>query len=144
MITSLRTRAFQIIIHLVILLGMLMVMTAVASAQTGTTAGFKPLVDLPAQSPAKFSGLYSSQDLTTFVNRMFFLMISIGGMLAVGRLSYAGWLYMIGDNFGNLKKAKGIVGNVVIGLLILLSIWLILMQINPYILSTDILQSFSR
>ncbi len=121
-----------------------MVMTSVASAQTGNTAGFKPLVDLPAQAPAKFGGLYSSQDLTTFVNRMFFLMISIGGMLAVGRLSYAGWLYMIGDNFGNLKKAKGIVGNVVIGLLILLSVWLILMQINPYILNTDILQSFSR
>lgn len=144
MTSTFKTKIFQIVTHTIVLLGILAVITDVVFAQTGTTAGFKPLVDLPAQAPAKFSGLYSSQDLTTFVNRMFFLMISIGGMLAVGRLSYAGWLYMIGDNFGNLKKAKGIVGNVVIGLLILLSIWLILMQINPYILNTDILQSFSR
>lgn len=144
MTTTLKTRVFHITAYIIILSGILAMMTSVTFAQTGNTAGFTPLVDLPAQAPAKFSGLYSSQDLTSFINRMFFLMISIGGMLAVGRLSYAGWLYMIGDNFGNLKKAKGIVGNVVIGLLILLSIWLILMQINPYILNTDILQSFSR
>lgn len=144
MTTTLKTKIFQIVTYAIMLVGILIVMTSTVFAQTGTTAGFQPLVDLPAQAPAKFSGLYSAQDLTSFINRMFFLMISIGGMLAVGRLSYAGWLYMIGDNFGNLKKAKGIVGNVVIGLLILLSIWLILMQINPYILNTDILQSFSR
>lgn len=113
--------------------------TLMADAQTG----FVPL-EKSIQQSSRFGNLYQSNDLTTFINRLFFFMISIGGMLAVGRLVYAGWLYMIGDNFGNLKRAKEVVGNVVIGLLLLLSIWLILMQINPYILNTNILQSFSR
>jgi uncharacterized membrane protein YgcG len=89
----------------------------------------------------KVGTIYQSQDLTTFINRLFFLMISIGGMLAVGKLCYAGWLYMMGESYGSVKKAKGIVGNVVIGLLLLLSIWLILKLINPEMLNLDVLKS---
>ncbi|MBI5003795.1 hypothetical protein HZC00_01740 [Candidatus Kaiserbacteria bacterium] len=121
----------------------LFILTATLTFAQQTTAGtsnFVPLVDLPSQS-SKFAGFYSAQNLSAFLNRLFFFAISLGGILAVGRLVYAGWLYTMGDMGGNIKKAKEIIGNVVIGLLLLLSIWLILNQINPEILNLSILRN---
>jgi len=107
-------------------------------AQTG---GFHALQDL-SDSP-RLSGLYTTGSLTDYINKMFLFLIAIGGMLAVGRLAYAGWLYMLGESSNGVKKAKTIIGDVVIGLLLLLSIWLILDLINPQILNLDVLKILS-
>ncbi|MBM3260835.1 hypothetical protein FJY93_00255 [Candidatus Kaiserbacteria bacterium] len=114
-------------------------MAAHAQGQPGQQT-FVSLSKIEQQSQ-KTSGMFADRDLPTFINRIFFFLITLGAMLAVGRLAYAGWLYMLGDNYGNLSKAKTIIGNVVIGLLLLLSIWLILNLINPQILNLDVLQS---
>ena len=118
-------------------------MTFAAYAQgTQTQQQFVSLSKIEQQS-SKTTGIFTSGDLSTFVNRVFFFAITLGAMLAVGRLSYAGWLYMLGDNYGSLNRAKTIIGNVVIGLLILLSIWLVLNLINPQILNLDVLSSIT-
>lgn len=64
-------------------------------------------------------------------------------MLAVLRLVYAGYIYMVSgvDSSFSLGKAKGIIGSVVFGLLLLLGIYLILYQINPDILKLNALEN---
>lgn len=90
----------------------------------------------------KLNGLFSSGDLRTFVERLFIFALSIGAILAVIRIMYAGYLYMgHGDMWGSLSKAKEIIADTVLGLLLLLAIYIILYQINPQILQINILNS---
>lgn len=70
-------------------------------------------------------------DLGTFINAAFKITLSIGAILAVLRIAYAGYQYMSSDAWGEKSHAKEILGDVVIGLLLLLSVYLILNQINP-------------
>lgn len=79
--------------------------------------------------------------MSAYFNALFTLAISAGAIAAVLRLAYAGYMYMgAADMWGNKQKAKEIMGNAIVGLLLLLSIWLILRQINPDILSLKVLQ----
>lgn len=75
----------------------------------------------------------------TFVNNFFKIALSIGAILAVLRIAVGGFTYMTSDAAGTKGKAKEILGDAVIGLLLLLSIWIILYQINPCLLRLDIL-----
>lgn len=79
-------------------------------------------------------------DLGDLVNTMFLAAIAIGAMLAVLQLARAGLLYMTSDAWGQKGKAKHLIQDVVIGLLILLSVWIVLNQINPQILNLDVLK----
>jgi len=79
--------------------------------------------------------------LAQFFNTLFKTAIVVGAMLAVLRLGYAGFIYMTSDLPGMKGDAKGIIGQTVLGLLLLLSVWLILNQINPQILNLDALQN---
>lgn len=101
--------------------------------------GFVPLS--PAPEGTKLAGLYGSASLADFINRLFTISISVGAILAVLRLAFAGYMYMTSDAFGHKSHAKEVIGDVVLGLLLLLSIWLILRQINPDILNLDILRN---
>lgn len=98
---------------------------------------FAPLADY---SPSeKLSGLYSGgQDLPVYINSIFKVAISVGAILAVLRLGYAGYMYMGGDMWGNKQHAKDMIRDVFIGLFLLLSVWIILYQINPDILKLNI------
>ena len=108
-----------------------------------TTANGQPIPgigeQLAASSPV-LQSLMTSNDLASFFNAFFKTAIVGGAMLAVQRLGYAGFMYMTTESFGNKGKAKGIIQEAVIGLMLLLSIWIILFQINPNILNLDILQ----
>lgn len=110
-------------------------------AQSTPTPGFKALTE-DAQFEKLFgtvsAGKTSTTDLTSFINGAFKMLISIGGILAVLRIAYAGYQYMSSDAWGEKSHAKEILGDVVIGLLLLLSVWLILYQINPQILELKI------
>lgn len=103
-------------------------------------SGFVPLADVGSQS-SKLSGLYSSGDLSTYINNVFQFAIALGAIAAVFRLVYAGYLYMGSDMWSKKGEAKTIIGDVVLGLLLLITIWLILYQINPDIVSLNALKS---
>lgn len=105
--------------------------------------GFVPLADVSASS--KLGSLYnSSGDFSTFINDLFKFALSIGALAAVLRLAYAGYLYMgQADMWSHKGEAKKIIGDVTLGLLLLLGIWLILNQINPDILKMNALQDIT-
>lgn len=105
---------------------------------------FVPLAPGVEQS-SKLSSLYSSQDLATYVNRMFVFAITIGAIMAVVRLMIAGYMYMgSGDMWSSKGKAKEIFSDVIFGLLLLLSIYLILFQINPNLLNLNALDQIKN
>lgn len=115
----------------------------VAHAQQQTN-GFVSLSDATGngqQGQLGIPGLFSAKDLGDFVNKLFIFAITIGGFAAVGRIVYAGWMYMMGDSLGGMRRARDIFRDVVIGILLLLSIWLILNVINPDILKFKVLDS---
>lgn len=82
--------------------------------------------------------------LVQFFNTIFKTAIVVGAMLAVLRLGYAGFIYMTSDLVGEKGRARSIISNAVLGLLLLLSVWLILNQINPQILNLNILQNVNN
>lgn len=106
------------------------------------TTKFCPLS--PAPGGSRLADLYSSESLSSFVNKIFVAALSVGAILAVLRLAFAGYLYMTTDAWGQKGKAKEVIGDVVLGLLLLLSIWLILRQINPQILDLDAFRYISQ
>lgn len=87
-----------------------------------------------SQSPM-LSQVYQSGDLAGWVNAIFRVSLSVGAILAVLRIMYAGYLYMSSEAFGQKTHAREVIGDAVLGLLLLLSIYLILYQINPDIVS---------
>lgn len=100
--------------------------------------GFVALAPAPASS--KLGALYGSTSLTDFINKLFQTALALGAILAVLRLAFAGYMYMTTDIWGKKGEAKTIIGEVVMGILLLFSIYLILKQINPQILNLDVLQ----
>ena len=119
------------------------VLPLLALAQCAPGAnGFVPLTC--ADSSQKLAGLYASQDLSNFVNGLFKVAIAVGAIAAVLRISYAGFLYMgQADMWSHKNDAKRILGEVTLGLLLLLSVYLILYQINPDILTLNAIKNIS-
>ncbi len=117
------------------------IVPALAFAQT-SKGGFVPLTnDLDFQKVFGMSKTNAGQnpgDLGTFINAAFKITLSIGAILAVLRIAYAGFQYMSSDAWGEKSHAKEILGDVVIGLLLLLSVYLILNQINPQLTKLEI------
>lgn len=96
---------------------------------------------VPIQAPQdRFTQrLFGSTSLADFLNNLFITAISIGAILAVIKIMWGGYTYMVSNLWTSKETAKTTLQNAVIGLLILLSAYLILYQINPCILSLDIL-----
>lgn len=82
--------------------------------------------------------------MTTAVNALFKAAIAVGAILAVLQLARAGFMYMGGESWGTKETAKQIMRQTVMGLLILISIWLILKQINPDLLDLNIFQRMEK
>lgn len=100
-------------------------------------AAFAPLADV-SQS-GKLSALYNSdQNLGSYINSMFKVAISAGAIIAVIRLGVAGFKYMGSDMWSTKSKAREDIGEIFLGLLLLLSLWIILNQINPNLLNLNI------
>ena len=105
-------------------------MLAVLLAQTAQSA--TPLVDISNQ--AGF-GKLASGDLSTMISGAFDMALAAGAILAVMRISYAGWLYMgWSDSVSEKQAAKQTFSDAVLGLILLYSIYLVLFQINPCLL----------
>src|SRR3989338_11101990 len=128
-----RYRVFALCV-LVILTSTCILLPLIAHAQGAQ--GFVPLAVTPGGS--KLGQLYSSGNFSDFINGLFKFAIAIGAIVAVLRIAYAGYLYMgAADMWSTKSEAKRILGEVTLGLLILLAIWLILNQINPDILQLN-------
>lgn len=88
--------------------------------------------------------LTTNGSLAGFLNAAFTMTLSLGAILAVLQLARAGWLYMgAADMWGSKQKAKEIISDAIIGLLLLIGIYIILYQINPNLLNLNVLQEFS-
>jgi len=103
-------------------------------------------VSLANYDSGKLAGIYSggTGDISVFINGLFKFALVIGALGAVLRLTYAGYLYMgQADMWSHKGEAKKIIGDVTLGLLLLLGIWLILNQINPDILKMNALKNIT-
>src|SRR3989344_3307138 len=101
-----------------------------------TPYGFVTLADF-SESP-KLRGAYNTTELGPFLQKVFVGAISLGAILAVLRLAYAGFVYMASDLWTSKEKAKEIITDTLLGLFLLLAIYLILKQINPQLLQLNI------
>lgn len=98
--------------------------------------GFVPLECFRGSN--KLSDAYRTGELGRFMNKVFVGAISLGAILAVFRLAWAGFIYMSSDLWTSKENAKEIIKETLLGLFLLLGIWLILYQINPDILKLKI------
>ena len=123
-----------------------LLMVSIASAQsTGVNSdcnqtngnGFVPLACY-SKSPLLNQAL-SSNSLAAYLNNIFKIVLSVGAILAVLRIAYGGYMYMgSADMWGNKQQAKEIIGDAIIGLLLLFGMYLILFQINPNLLNLNV------
>lgn len=103
---------------------------------------FQPLENSNS-SPILLS-FFQNQDLAGLLNALFKLSLSVGAILAVLQIAYAGYLYMGSDMWTKKEEATRRLKDAVLGLLLLLSIYTILFQINSDILNLNFLQDFTR
>ena len=99
---------------------------------------FRPITEGLSDGPPLLAEAFRSQSLSGFLTTLFNIAISLGAILAVLRIGYAGFVYMTTDAAGKKSDAKTIIQNAVIGLLLLLGIVLILERINPDLLQLNI------
>src|SRR3989344_153534 len=101
------------------------------------TDGFCPLADVKG---TKLATLYSDTggDLSIFIGRLFGFALSIGAILAILRIAWGGYLYMTTDLWSTKERAREVLRETVLGLLLLLAVWVILRQINPAILDLNL------
>lgn len=107
-------------------------------------SGFQPIAPGVTES-SRLAQLYAGSDLVSFFQSLFYFALTIGAIMAMGRLIWAGYLYMgSGGMWSSKDKAKGVFGEVILGTLLLLGTWLVLYQINPEILKLNILAAVKK
>lgn len=84
---------------------------------------------------------FGNGSIPDMLNAFFAMALSIGAILAVLRLVYAGYLYTSSDIWGKKSQAKEVIQNAIVGLVMLLSVWLVLYTINPDLLNLNILRN---
>jgi len=103
------------------------------------TTNFVPLESF--EGSAKLKDAYTTAGPTAlrdFLNKVFVGAISLGAILAVLRLAWAGFTYMSSDLWSTKEHSKEIIQDTLLGLFLLLAIYLILKQINPQILELNV------
>ena len=85
------------------------------------------------------SGQSGNVNFSAFLLALIKILISLGGLLAVGALVLGGTTYMVSEVVGKKVQAKQRVAAALLGLLLLLSTWLILKTINPQLLNLKVL-----
>lgn len=144
--TTLRTQILFIIVLLTVFFGIITVAANLAHADSVIqncavdsrycTTEFVPLESFGGSR--KLADAYNTPELGPFIQKVFVGAISLGAILAVLRLAWAGFTYMASDLPGVKSSAKEIISDTFLGLFLLLGIWLILYQINPDILKLKI------
>lgn len=70
------------------------------------------------------------KDLVRCINRLYKFGVTVGALLLVFFVVYTGYLYIVGGQTGK-EKAKGVLPNAIVGLVIFLGSYLLLYFINP-------------
>ena len=96
-----------------------------------TLAQFKPLVGIPGISDP-------NTDFNTYINTLYFISISVAGLVAVIKIIIAGVKWMLSDLVTSKQDAKSDIQGALIGLLIIISAVLILEVINPQLTQTKL------
>ncbi len=98
--------------------------TDISSVNVATTPG-SILLDpsVATQNPA-------GQDLYNCINKLYRFGIAFGAIAGIFFIVLAGYYYISGSEAA-ISKAKGYVGGVIVGLLIMLTSFILLKQINP-------------
>jgi hypothetical protein len=96
-------------------------------------AQFTPLVGIPGVTDT--SGPLNFSD---YINTLYALSISIAGLLAVIKIIIAGVKYMLSDVVTSKQSAIGDIKGALLGLLIVMSAFLILYVINPELTKTNL------
>ena len=127
----------------VLMIGIMCSLPHASFAQATTqTPTFVPLASY-AKS-AQFNAVIQSGSLPEYINNVFKIVLSVGAILAVLRIAYAGYMYMgAADMWGNKQHAREILGDAIIGLLLLFSIYLILNLIDPNLLNLNIVKDIT-
>ena len=82
------------------------------------------LVELP--------DLSTTQDIGAFVSQIYTFSLTVVGIIVFVRFIYAGFLYLTAaGNTSNTARAKSIMTNAIVGVILLFSAYLILYVINP-------------
>jgi hypothetical protein len=110
-----------------------------ATPTTGASAGnnFVPLTSLPGLSSV--ASLPATSGLPAFFNQLYKICIGVCAAIAFFQIIKAGVLYMsAGDNSGQVTKARGLITTSILGLVIVLSPYIVFSIINPGILSLNV------
>ena len=99
--------------------------TPFCNGQTCTYVPLEPIPGLPQ----------TGQDFNGFLNGMFKLLFTIGGMVAVVSLVFGGVTYMVSEIVGKIEWAKKQMRAALWGLALLVVAWLILYTINPQLIT---------
>lgn len=95
---------------------------------------YKPLVNLPRIQS-------DNPTLVGYLNTIFMLSIAIAAIVAVFRITLAGFSYMIAtDRWASKEEANTQIWAVITGLVVLLLAFIILQQINPALVELKILK----
>ncbi len=98
---------------------------------TAFAIDYRPLVDLPIVG----SG---AQSISGYLISIFRLLIGVAGVLAVGRMVICGFQAIISISPSGREEASQCVLGAVTGLLLALSAWLILYQVNPVLIRGEL------
>jgi hypothetical protein len=116
---------FKIILSLVILFSF----TPLVYAQLGEYSVLTPLPNTTA--PCTADPTKSCTKLATYLPAVFSLSIGIGAAMAVVMITYGGILYATTDAINGKEEGKKYITDAIVGLLLILSSWIILVTINP-------------
>ena len=95
-------------------------------------------IPLSVGESADALGVTSGFNLIQFVNRLFLLSVGIAAVLAVIMIAIGGFRYMMSDSVFKTGGAKEMIFNAIIGLIIVLTAFLILHTINPEIVKMNL------
>ncbi len=93
---------------------------------------------LLAPIPGLTKNADNETDLTTYIQGAFNLAITIGAMLAFVMITYGGIMYATTDAIGQKEEGRQVINNALLGLLLVLSSWVILYTINPDMIKFDL------
>lgn len=93
---------------------------------------------LLAPIPGLSKGSTDQTDLNTYIEGAFNLAITIGAILAFIMITYGGIMYSTTDALSGKEEGRGIITNAVVGLILVLSSWVILYTINPDMVSFNL------
>ncbi len=115
----------------------LALLPATAFAQTGPT--FVPLTSIPV-----LHNFTATTSLPALLSYIYKICIGLAATLAVLQIMRAGVLYMGGDSITEKKEARALISTSIVGLILVLSPYIVFSIINPSILNLDISKSASQ